>query len=102
MTQTEYFRIEAEHNFDKLRNHPLIKKISWMNYYYFCLFIYIIDLGLNIFMLSVNHESGREFDRDVHYYQIIRGISIFFCLIVIGIMLIWWFTKNSLDNIFNI
>ena len=98
MTQTEYFKIEAEHNFDKLRNHPFIKKISWMNYYYFCLFIYIIDLALNIFMLCVDHESGKEFDRDVHYYQIIRGISIFFCLFVIGIILIWWFTKNSLDK----
>ena len=99
MEQSEYFKIEAEYNFKKLRNNPFMKVFSWMNYYYFSLFIYFVDIILNIFMLTVNHESGMTFNQNEfgnYYYEIIRIISFFFCFIVLFVIIIWSYAKSEL------
>ena len=97
MEQSEYFKIEAEYNFNKLRNNPILRKLCWMDYSYFCFFIFLVDIGLNIFMLSVNHESGQTFEQsDKKYYTIIRIISLFFSFIVFGAIMLWSFTKVEL------
>lgn len=94
MEQTEYFKIEAEYNFKKLRDKPFIKKISWMNYYWFSVFIFIVDMALNIYMLAVDSESGMSFDtHESEHYTIIRVISLFFCSIVLLAIIMWLFTK---------
>ena len=99
MEQSEYFKIEAEYNFKKLRNNPFMKVFSWMNYYYFSLFVYLVDTILNIFMLTTNHESGmilNQNDNGKYYYKIIRIISLFFCFIILFIMIIWSYAKSEL------
>ena len=95
MEQTEYFLIEAEYNFNKLRNREIMKKLCWMNYYYFKLVIFIIDAGLNCFMLSVLHERGEVYIKD-YYYRIIRILSLVCCFFVFIALLIWSFTKTEL------
>ena len=81
MEQSEYFKIEVEYNFNKLRNRDLMKKLCWIDYYPFKVFIFIIDLLLNFYMLEFLETNGDK-DRQMYHYNIIRIISIIFCCIV--------------------
>ena len=81
MEQSEYFKIEVEYNFNKLRNRDLMKKLCWIDYYPFKIFIFIIDLLLNFYMLEFLETNGDK-DRQMYHYNIIRIISIIFCCIV--------------------
>ena len=95
MEQSEYFRIEVEYNFYKLRNRELMKKLCWMNYYPFKIFIFIMDIILNIYMLFVL-ESNNE--NSFHHYNIIRFISLACCIIVFISFLTWFLTKMKLNS----
>ena len=97
MEHSEYFRIEVEYNFHKLRNRELMKKLCWMNYYPFKIIIFIIDLILNFYMLFVIHSNGKIYTRDYHY-NIIRSISLICCVIVFISFLTWFMTKMKLNS----
>jgi hypothetical protein len=97
MEQSEYFRIEVEYNFYKLRNRELMKKLCWMDYYPFRIFIFIVDIILNIYMLFVSHSNGKIYTQTYHY-NIIRAISLVFCLIVFISFLTWFLTKMKLNS----
>ena len=97
METTEYFKIEAEYNFEKLSNNPFLKKISWMDYYGFSIFIFIVDLALNIYMLAVEEEGGTGFkENNKSDYTVIRIISLIFCAFVLFMIFVWSFTKLEL------
>ena len=95
MEQSEYFRIEVEYNFNKLRHRNLMKKLCWIDYYPLKVFIFIIDLLLNIYMLEC-FESNGDKDRQQYHYNIIRVISYIFSLAVFITFLIWTMTKMKL------
>ena len=97
MEQSEYFRIEVEYNFYKLRNRELMKKLCWMNYYPFKIFIFIIDIILNIYMLFILHSNGKIYTQKYHY-NIIRSISLICCGIVFISFLTWFLTKMKLNS----
>ena len=97
MEQSEYFRIEVEYNFYKLRNRELMKKLCWMNYYPFKIVIFIIDIILNIYMLFILHSNGTIYTQKYHYY-IIRALSLICCTIVFISFLTWFLTKMKLNS----
>ena len=97
MEQSEYFRIEVEYNFHKLRNRELMKKLCWMDYYGFKLAIFVIDVILNIYMLSVAHSNGEIYTKDYHY-TIIRTLSLICCIVVFILFLTWLLTKMELNS----
>ena len=98
MEQSEYFRIEVEYNFYKLRNRELMKKLCWMNYYPFKIFIFIIDIVLNIYMLFVLHSNVQNNKDQTRHYNNIRAISLVFCVIVFISFLTWFLTKMKLNS----
>jgi hypothetical protein len=95
MEQSEYFRIEVEYNFNKLRHRNLMKKLCCIDYYPLKVFIFIIDLLLNIYILEC-FESNGDKDRQQYHYNIIRVISSIFSLAVFITFLIWTMTKMKL------
>ena len=95
MEQSEYFKIEVEYNFNKLRNRDLMKKLCWIDYYPFKIFIFIVDLILNFYYLEVVESNGDK-DNQMYHYNIIRVLSFIFCLIVFIAFIIWTMTKMKL------
>ena len=68
MKMTEYFEIEASTNYDKFKDKPFLKTLTWMNYYNISVIIFIIDIGLHIYMLAVNNEKNQRFTEScIHY-----------------------------------
>ena len=96
MEQSEYFRIEVEFNFNKLRNRDLMKKLCWIDYYPYKIFIFIIDAILNFYMLEV-YDTKADIDSQMHHYNIIRIISCAICALVFLSFLIWMMTKMRLN-----
>ena len=96
MEQSEYFKIEVEYNFNKLRNRDLMKKLCWIDYYPFKIFIFTIDFLLNFYMLEFYESNGDE-DNQKYHYNIIRIISFIFCFIVFISFLVWVMTKMKLN-----
>ena len=96
--QSEYFRIEVEYNFYKLRNRELMNKLCWMDYYPFKVIIFLIDIILNVYMLFVlGQDESKSFTPHYHY-NIIRAISLICCIIVFISFLIFFMTKMKLNS----
>ena len=96
MEQSEYFKIEVEYNFNKLRNRDLMKKLCWIDYYPFKIFIFIVDGILNFYLLEFYDSKGDE-EKQLYHYNIIRLISMIFCVIVFISFLVWVMTKMKLN-----
>lgn len=97
MEQTEYFEIEAKYNWNELRNSRVRKTLTWINYFYFSVAMFSVDFCLNVALLAIDHESGLIFEiENKPGYDILRGISIAFCVLVFFSFLVWSWTKIPL------
>ena len=96
MEQSEYFKIEVEYNFTKLRNRDLMKKLCWIDYYPFKICIFILDGLLNFYMLEY-YESNGDQEKQLYHYNIIRILSGILCIIVFITFIIWVMTKMKLN-----
>ena len=73
-----------------------MKKLCWIDYYPFKIFIFTIDFLLNFYMLEFYESNGDE-DNQKYHYNIIRIISFIFCFIVFISFLVWVMTKMKLN-----
>lgn len=94
--QTKYLQIEAEHNFEHLRNRKFLRKLTTLNYYWISLIVFLVDLVLNCYFAAVSHEHGiNSLNGNVDYLAI-RILSLLCCVIVILIIVLWCYTKLPL------
>ena len=88
MEKSEYFKIEAEYNYNKLKNNRILKFLNAINYYYVCLAVFLIDCVLNCCIIFLEKEEN--------FYEKIRFFTFFLCLIVIFVIVLWIYTKFEL------
>ena len=87
MEKSEYFKIEANYNYYKLKDNRILKILNAINYYYVCLAVFLIDCVINCFII---------FNENDNFYKKIRFCSFFLIVVVILVIVLWVYTKFEL------
>ena len=97
MEKSEYFKIEAEYNYYKLKDNKILKVLDSINYYYVCLAVFLVDCVLNFCFVEFGNESAETFGKeDKSVYVKIRVFTNVLCIVVFLVIALWVYTKIEL------
>ena len=96
MEQSEFFKLEIEYNWNNLRNNPILRKLSEINYHVIgeILFPFVVIINL-LLLFSLKEERG-EIKSVSEIMTLVYILSVTLCLICIGCIMLWFFTKKKI------
>jgi hypothetical protein len=97
MEETNYFKLEIEHNWTSARNNRIVLKTMQLDYYKVGMTIYLLVVLINLILLSVLRDSGRSSLGSDDIKDVVQNISFVFIALDVFFVILWCITKLPLN-----